>query len=309
MNAKDIYRQLCEEGKPIHLFDQASWLDAVGEENWDVVLAKKGNEILGAMPYFHKKKLGFNIITVPPLTPYLGPVLFYPEGQKAATRLSFEKEVMEMLIVQLPKTDKFIQYFHPNVKNGLPFQWKGFEQNVRYTYIIKNTSKVDDCWDGLQGNIRRAIKKAEAEFDLADVSAEDAHQIKLKDYADKKLELNYDQPYFEKIASSIIEAGTGKLIGAKNSTGELAGAILFGWDKESVYYVSGAADPKFRSSGVLSLLLWEGIKLASEKGLAFNFEGSMIESIERYFRSFGAEQVPYYEMKKIDSKVLGLIKS
>lgn len=308
MNTKDTYRELCKAGKSIHLFIQSDWLDAVGEDNWDVVLAQKGNEILAAMPYFHKKKLGFNIITVPPLTPYLGPVLFYPEGQKAATRLSFEKEVLEMLIDQLPKTDKFIQYFHPNVQNGLPFQWKGFEQNVRYTYIINNTSNVDDCWDALQGNIRRAIKKAEDQFELTEAEASEAHKIKLADYAEKKLDLNYDEVYFEKVSRGLISAGNGRIIGARSDSGELAGAILFGWDQESVYYVSGAAFPEYRNAGVLSLLLWEGIKLASEKGLSFNFEGSMIESIERYFRSFGAEQVPYYEIKKIDSKVLGLIK-
>ena len=159
----------------------------------------------------------------------------------------------------------------------------------------------------LQGNIRRAIKKAEDQFDLAEVDAQATHAIKVSDYSEKGLELNYDQPYFEGLASSLINAGKGKILGAKTKDGQVSAAILFGWDSESVYYVSGAADPKFRSSGVLSLLLWEGIKLASEKGLTFNFEGSMIESIERYFRSFGAEQVPYYEIKKVDSKVLGMI--
>jgi len=56
------------------------------------------------------------------------------------------------------------------------------------------------------------------------------------------------------------------------------------------------ADPRLRSSGAQSLLFWEAIKLASEKNLKFDFEGSMIEPIERVFRAFGATQVPYLQL-------------
>jgi len=67
-------------------------------------------------------------------------------------------------------------------------------------------------------------------------------------------------------------------------------------DTSYAYYLLGGADPRLRSSGAQSLLFWEAIKLASRKNLKFDFEGSMIEPIERVFRAFGAVQVPYLQI-------------
>jgi hypothetical protein len=65
----------------------------------------------------------------------------------------------------------------------------------------------------------------------------------------------------------------------------------------------GGIDPAF-SSGAFSLLMWHAIQFASQVTTRFDFEGSMIESIERFFRSFGARQVPYLHVQKINSVVL-----
>ena len=308
MNAKQRYREICVERGDIGLFQNVVWLDAIAPSNWNVVLAVKGKEVLGAMPFFQKRKLGFDIITMPPLTPYLGPVLFYPVGQKPSTRLSFEKEIIQLLIAQLPKTDKFIQYFLPSFQNGLPFQWAGFDQSVRYTYVLSETFNINKCWDGLQGNIRRAIKKAEQEFtiEIAD-NSELLFQLKTEDYEEKKLELEFENSYLEDIYRALNANQIGQIIMAKDNNGNVSSAILLGWDSRSVHYISGALKPEFRSSGALSLLLWKGIQMASEKGLQFNFEGGMIESIEKYFRGFGAEPAPYFEVSKIDSKLLNLL--
>jgi hypothetical protein len=57
----------------------------------------------------------------------------------------------------------------------------------------------------------------------------------------------------------------------------------------------------------MSLLLWEAINKSAKKAKAFNFEGSMIEPIERYFRAFGGKLTPYFEIKKTSSKFLKLL--
>jgi hypothetical protein len=87
---------------------------------------------------------------------------------------------------------------------------------------------------------------------------------------------------------------------------------LFVWDSQSCYYLFGAALPAHKNSGAMSLLMWEGIQLAAAKGLSFNFEGSMVESVERFFRSFGARQQPYLSVERHNSffyKLLTIFKS
>ena len=51
--------------------------------------------------------------------------------------------------------------------------------------------------------------------------------------------------------------------------------------------------------GVNNLLVRESITAAKELGCStFDFEGSMLEGVEKFFRSFGPELVPYYTVNK-----------
>ena len=57
MNTKKKYRKFCKTQSSIPIFSKDWWLDAVcGEDNWDVVLVEKGEEISASMPYYLKRK-------------------------------------------------------------------------------------------------------------------------------------------------------------------------------------------------------------------------------------------------------------
>jgi hypothetical protein len=65
------------------------------------------------------------------------------------------------------------------------------------------------------------------------------------------------------------------------------------WDDKAAYYVLGGGEPDLRNSGATSLLVWELIMRAREVTDVFDFEGSMMEPLERFFRAFGGRQTPY----------------
>lgn len=309
MIKKEIFKNWCKTHPEIPLFLQYSWMDIVAEPNeWDVALVGTENEVLAFMPYFKKRKLKFEIITVPPLTPYMGPWLHYPQGQKEATRLSFEKKMMEQLISQLPKTDKFIQYFHPEITNWLPFYWNGFEQSTRYTYVISDLSNSENLFNNLQGNIRREIAKAQKTVVVSECEeVQTLHQLKEKDFAAKSQEINYSATYFNHVYQKLKANGCCKSWVAKDVDGKAIASLLLVWDDESAYYLAGAVDPDNKNTGAMSLLMWTAILFSSAVSNTFNFEGSMIEPVERFFRSFGAKQTPYFEIRKTDSKLLRLL--
>jgi len=81
-------------------------------------------------------------------------------------------------------------------------------------------------------------------------------------------------------------------------------SIYMVWDKISAYYLTGGADPVLRNSGATSLLMYTAIKDMAEYVNTFDFEGSMIESIERFFSSFGTIQKPYFQISKINNPIL-----
>jgi hypothetical protein len=66
----------------------------------------------------------------------------------------------------------------------------------------------------------------------------------------------------------------------------------------------GGADPELRNSSAGSLCMWAAIENAATVAANFDFEGSMIEPIEHFFRSFGAVQQPYHRVSRANSRLI-----
>ena len=307
-NNKSLYQQFCEE-ENVPLFLQYEWFNSLyKDDEWEVAIARKGENIQGILPYVISKKKSFKVITPQFLSPYQGVWLKYPEGQKYASKLGYEKEVITSLIDQLPKIDAFKQSFMPGFTNWLPFSWKGFNQTTRYTYIIKNIFDLEKVFADFKENIRREIRKAEKQLTIKEIDDIDLlYQMKLRAYQDNND--NYPIPH-EKLVNVhefCKKVNCGELMVAEDTNGNIHSIILYVWDRFSAYYLHGVTDANYKTTGSMSLLLWEAIKRSSKRTKAFNFEGSMVESIERYFRAFGGEQIPYFQISKTDSKVLKLL--
>ncbi|HOK80319.1 MAG TPA: GNAT family N-acetyltransferase, partial [bacterium] len=76
-------------------------------------------------------------------------------------------------------------------------------------------------------------------------------------------------------------------------------AMLCIHNNSYAHYLLGGYDEssKHRGAGVLSM--WEGIIYAKSLGLKyFDFEGSMVPEIEKYFRGFGGVLTPYFRVNK-----------
>lgn len=296
---KLLFKALSDRRPELPYFHRSGWLSGIlDDREWEVAICRKGTVVLGIMPYHIKQRLGHTIISMPPLTPYLGPWLFYPEGQKAPARLGFEKEVMEDLIAQLPAAHRCVTYTHPAVGHVLPFVWAGHEAKSRFTYIIPDISDPGRVFGGMQGNIRREIAKATTALSVQ--SSTDPmvlHRVKSADAKERHVGMNYSAAYFQKVAATINTLGGGIWLEARDSSGQAVAAVCVVCDPHHAHYLAGAVHPAHRTSGALSLLLWEAMKQASVQSRAFNFEGGMLAPIERYFRAFGAEPQVYHELR------------
>jgi lipid II:glycine glycyltransferase (peptidoglycan interpeptide bridge formation enzyme) len=299
------YKTYCQQETTIPVFLTYDWLFlAAGENTWDVVLVEKGGELFAALPYIIVKKWGFRIVYMPSLTPYLGSWIKYPEGQKEGKRLSYEKEIMNELISGLPEFSSFHQHFLPQVTNALPFHWNGFKHTIGYTYVLDDLTDLDAVFKGFQQNIRRQIRKAEKTVQVHESdNMKRLYEIKQAAYDENKAHLSITEPYVTSLYAYSVENNCGKLFEAKDPAGNTHAMMFIVWDKQCCYYLFGASRPKFKNSGAMSLLMWRSIEFAASKKLAFNFEGSMVESVERFFRNFGAKQQPYLKISKTNSMV------
>ena len=306
MNNKQRYREFCKIEPSIPIFSKDWWLDAVcGEDHWDVALIEKGGEIVAALPYYVKSKMGLKLITMPILTQTLG-IWMRSSQAKYAKQLAQQKDLMNGLIEQLPKYDSFSQNFHYTITNWLPFYWHGFKQTTRYTYVIDNLTDLDLIWKGTQANIKREIKKARNRFNIqvkTDLDIEQFLLINELTFKRQGMKQPYSTNMVKRLETTCQAHNARRIFFAQDEKGQLHAVAYIVWDKNSAYYLMGGGDPKLRNSGATSLLMWEAIRFAATVTQKFDFEGSMIEPVERFFRNFGARQVPYFQISHMSKRM------
>lgn len=302
-NKKGSYREFCKskQNLPVFLYDW--WLDAVcGSDSWDIAVVQPDKEILAFLPYYTKKVLWFDISILPQLTQFLGPWINYPNDLKPSNKAEYEKKMMNELLEQLPETQYFEQNFHYSVENWLPFFWKGYEQTTRYTYIIEDIEHTSRIFESFSPSKRKNIRKAEEQIEIRfDMKAEDFYDHHKMTLEKQGMKISYSKELFINIFDASYSHNAGKTIYAVDKNGTVHSALFVVWSKYSAYDLISSIDPDHKNSESASLLVWEMIKFLSSKTHRFDFEGSMIESVERSFRQFGTVQKAYFNIRKCNS--------
>ena len=308
MTNKEKYIQFCEQNDFVPIFSQPWWMDAVCIDGyWAVLLYEKNEEILGALPYYVKKKFGLSYITQPQFTQNNGVVIKYPENQKYEKKLSYEKEVMTALIEQLEKLPIvfYQQNFNCKYTNWLPFYWKGYQQTTCYTYRIPKILSEKDLLNSYHKCKRVDMKKAESlRFDFVDeISVEKFYQCHSDFLSQRGKKISYKLQILGSIFNAILKNKAGKVLGIIDvENNKLVAVHLLVWDSCYVYSLIGARNPDYDNTGLSSLLFHKTILIAFGINRLFDFEGSMIEVIEPSYRRFGTVQTPYFHISKVLTK-------
>ncbi len=285
------------------LFQQPYWLEAVAPGRWGAASVSKGGSITARLPYVVENKFGLTRLTTPKLTKFLGPWLA-PASGKYASDLSRQKDLLMGLIAQLPPHEYFSQNFHYTVTNWLPFFWKGFTQTTLYSYVLDDLTNEETLWSGLQGNIRREIRKAGKQVEVRDDLGLDCFlELNTATFVRKGVPLPFSHDYVRRIDDVLKQKNQRRILFAVDAQKRVHASLYIIWDSVSAFYLMGGGDQELRTSGSTSLLIWEAIRFASAVTKAFDFEGSMIESVERFFRSFGARQQPYFRVTFMSRKM------
>jgi lipid II:glycine glycyltransferase (peptidoglycan interpeptide bridge formation enzyme) len=280
------------------LFGEPWWLDAVaGPGTWDEVRIESGGRLEARLPFVMRKIYGVTLLGVPPLTQCLGPY-FASTNAKYSKELARQKDLVQEMINRLPAHHIFRQNFHHAAANWLPWYWKGYEQTTRYTYVLENLSSEEKLWEGFQSNIRSDVRKAMNRFELqvrSDLGPEVLLSVCQKTFQRQERK-GLPEQVVRRIYDACEKRGSGRAFFAVDKHDRVHAALYLVWDERTAYYLLGGGDPELRNSGAHSLIMWEAIKHASTTSRTFDFEGSMVEPVERFFRAFGARQIPYYQV-------------
>ncbi len=309
MDTKKRYREFCEQQVALPIFSRDWWLDAVcGADQWNVALVEKGGQIMASLPYYCPHRKFFKVLSMPRLTQSLGPYIVYPEQQSYYKRLSWEKELIGELVSSLPKFDHFSQRCHGSTKNWLPFHWLGYTQTTLCSYIIEAEQYTNGKIQGETSGRRRRRSKA-AKHGIKIVVSDDVasfYKLNMRTHQRQNKAMDYDLPFLKLLYDACARHSAVRLSFAQDSNGRPIASCFLIYDQNRAYYLAGGIDPDFKDVGAMDALLFDAIEYSLSNGRIFDFEGSMVESIESYFRSFGATQQVYSAIAKTPSKAYRL---
>ena len=120
-----------------------------------------------------------------------------------------------------------------------------------------------------------------------------------KTYERQSITTPHSLPELERLEAACAARGAGTMLFARDDEGELHAAVWVVWDRNGAYYLLAGAAPDLRTSGASSLLAWDAILRAGEHTDVFDFHGSMLQPVERFFRAFGAQQTPYLSVTRM----------
>jgi len=244
-------------GEPI--FHQPWWLDAVAPGRWDAATVERGGRTLAAMPFVVR-----------------GP-----------------RRLRVLLERKLPAVVVFHQNFSTSFMNCLPFIWAGYRAEFRYTYQLRDLSSEQALWAGPAGSIRREIRKATQRLEVREVTdVERFYRVWAKTFERQGVAAP-DRRRLERIDAECAKRDARTILFAYDEVGQVHAVAYTVRDRRTTYYLMGGGDPHLRTSGAGSLLVWEAIRRASADSQVFDFEGSMLRPVERFFRAFGGRQTPY----------------
>lgn len=281
------------------IFQQPWWLEAVAPGRWGEVSCEQHGNVVARLPYVVRGRPRLRLLTQSSLTQTLGPWV-EPSGATPARALAQEHELLAELEARLPSAFAFAQQFSPAMLNALPFYWTGYRLDVRYTYRLEGLGSTEALWDGLRGNVRREIRKARGSLEVVDdLGLDRFYDVLSQTYARQQLPTPHSLTELERLEAACARRAAGTMLFARDDAGQVHAVAWVVWDSRAAYYLLAGAEPRLRTSGASSLLVWEAIMRAREVTDVFDFHGSMLQPVERFFRAFGARQTPYLNVTRM----------
>ncbi len=303
MTNKEKYAQFCEKTY-VPVFSKPWWMDAVcGKDNWDVwICALDGEQVCAAMPYYMENRDKGKYITKAILTQINGLFIDYPKEQKLAAKQGFEEKICNEAIEYIESLDfdVYEQQFHHSFRNFLPYWWRGYTIIPRFTYVIEDTSDMGQIEAGFTANCRKNMRKGYRNTSFfASLEKAQFYKEHEKIYLRQGLYCPFSYELWERLYNACIQNSAGQILSAQDVQGNVLSLMFVVWDEKALYPLLGGSVPEYSNLQTYTALTHKSIELASQKGLSYDFEGSVIKRINHAFREFGGEPKEYFRIRKV----------
>lgn len=283
------------------LYHHPAYLDMI-VPGWEAIELRRDGRLLAVMPLHRKQKAGYTYALQPAFSQFWGICMAQEPSANDYKTYSHRRKVVKAVVEAIPADIKwFLQGFAPEFDYPHPFHWAGYSLRTRYTYRLGLEAGYAAVERGFGNDTRYDIRKAVGQH-LAVQPSDDVDgltRLVRANAASGKALLNTDEEaLLPTLAKGLLATGLGRLHTVTDPTGEWHGAALVGSFAGKSMYLFSAQAPMHAGAGGMTLLLAEAIRSAASSDRIFDFEGSMIEGIEGFFRGFGGRPHPYLIIEK-----------
>lgn len=259
----------------------------------------ENGDLAGVLQCYEERRFGVRLLRNLPFTPVCGPLIVTRSSHPVAV-LEERRKVLEALAGFLAGRARGITSLSLDhrIDDVMPFCWQGFKATPRYTYQLDLGRSFEEICRGFTATRRNDISKARRDgltvspaSDLRVVSAlvrgtYDRQSARLDSVVLERILFHFARP---ENSYGFVTQRAGRAIAC----------TFVVHDQDTAYYVLGGYDARDRHHGAGALAVAESVREAQRRGMrTFDFEGSMIPAIERYFRGFGGELVHFFTVSR-----------
>ncbi|MEY3399009.1 MAG: hypothetical protein RL220_1603 [Bacteroidota bacterium] len=181
-----------------------------------------------------------------------------------------------------------------------PFLWRKFRIQTKFTYRLDLTQSEEEILNGYDPKLRSVIRKYTSGEIKVDSNLDAQRLITVIGDLNKTKGIRKRDTITESIAENYLTQQRGKSIAAiirqDNDWASVAFCIR---GNNECYYLLGTVNKAVKLNGASTLCLHHCISTARQSGVkVFDFEGSSIPGVEAFFRSFGGELIPYFNISR-----------
>lgn len=279
------------------MYTSELWLNVYGDSLKVIGIFNKNDELTGSFNLYLGSKLGQQYIITPPYATDIG-LWYKDESNTTFQRHKLAKNIITAISNYLSNQKvMFIDIVLPaNVKDAQPFLWDKFDSTFKYTYLLNLKNSEDSILQNMSPERRKNIKDGQKNIEVFKcVDYDEAFDKIVSSLSENNAHFNKE--IVKKIVTQFPSGNNHICIGTKTNN-ELSSLHFITVDKKTANYIFGWND-KQASSIAGTFGLWSCILEAKKTGIqTFNFSGSAIPSIEKYFRGFGGELTSCIHLKK-----------
>lgn len=214
-------------------------------------------------------------------------------------------EILKFFLKNIPKNFRLV-HFKMNEANGDLEELKLGDNFLPPNYVFKKRTNLilslqpsyEMLWKNYSKSLRKRLRKAKPLLRIEEI--DDVAQL-VNYYAENlenKVQIG-EKAYIKikAILNEIIKRNKGKIFAVYPPNEQIACTIgFFVFSHQRIINIFGASNPKGKEWYAMHFLLDYLIEKNAGKNWIFDFEGSDIEGIAAFFRSFGSLERPYYEV-------------